>query len=147
MSPKSASSTIFSSEEFNNDWWILPLPEMTPQNRVHGQHYSMQCSAVLTEAAIPIWDKSSHCRWAHRGVPTWEVSEQFCSVRLSFSVSAVFAGSPTKSMRSAHHDNVISLSYTDENVSRVFLTHTLLLFKYKTVLFKKLHSYFKNFQL
>lgn len=28
-------------------------PETTPQNRVNGQYYSTQCSALLLEAAIP----------------------------------------------------------------------------------------------
>lgn len=27
------------------------LPEITSQNQVHGQHYSIQCFAVLMEAA------------------------------------------------------------------------------------------------
>lgn len=29
------------------------LPETTLQNRIHGQYYSIQCSAILMEAAIP----------------------------------------------------------------------------------------------
>ena len=28
------------------------LPEMTPQAQVHGQYYNIQCSTVLSEAAI-----------------------------------------------------------------------------------------------